>query len=52
MMLKPFSIAIDNQFVKQASVCRQLEHYKLDSKSIIEEVEQWLKIKQDLMLHW
>lgn len=31
-------IAIDNQFVKQASVCRQLEHYKLDSKSIIEEV--------------
>ncbi len=31
-------IAIDNEFVKQASVCRQLEHYKLDSKSIIEEV--------------
>lgn len=31
-------IAIDNQFVKQASVCRQLEHYKLDSKSITEEV--------------
>lgn len=31
-------IAIDDEFVKQASVCRQLEHYNLDTNSIIEEV--------------
>ena len=31
-------IAIDDEFVKQASVCRQLEHYNLDTNSIIKEV--------------
>ena len=31
-------IAIDDEFVKQASVCRQLEHYNLDKNSIIKEV--------------
>lgn len=29
---------IDDEFVKQASVEHQLEHYKLDAKSIIKEV--------------
>ena len=31
-------IAINDEFVKQASVCRQLEHYNLDTNSIIKEV--------------
>ncbi len=32
-------IAIDDEFVKQASVKSQLKHYKLDSDSIVKEVE-------------
>jgi 1-deoxy-D-xylulose-5-phosphate synthase len=32
-------IAVEDEFVKQASVKSQLRHYKLDSKSIIKEVE-------------
>ncbi len=32
-------IAVDNEFVKQASVQRQLEIYKMDYKSIIDEVK-------------
>lgn len=32
-------VAIDDEFVKQASVSRQLEHYKLDSTSIVKEVQ-------------
>ena len=31
-------IAVNDEFVKQASVCRQLEHYNLDTNSIIKEV--------------
>ena len=32
-------IAVEDEFVKQASVKSQLKHYKLDSESIIKEVE-------------
>ena len=34
-------IAVDDEFVKQASVKSQLKHYKLDCDSIVNEVKQF-----------